>query len=344
MILSLTVAAAAALRGAPLRRLSRRTAPILASAGYDSPSPRKQLQELAPTLYAELNAAAFDSVLPADIPVTWNGRLRRTAGRCVFFSGSPRDAADRRAAIELSPHVLSDPERLRSTLAHEMCHAAHWLVDGVARPPHGEAFRKWARAVKARVPDLTITTRHTYEVPCRFRYECTGCGQPYGRHSHLDLERRRCGRCGSTLRLLEGAHGQSMPPPGSPAAAVSSSLAAAAAASTASATLRSKAPPRRRGRPREATTTSTRVKPAQLEPVLPLPAFAAFVKAEYAGLRQRWPRASHQRLMQTLGNKWRRLPKAAKRSHQAEQAAGGGNRRKAQRQPKAHRQQAKPRR
>ena len=48
--------------------------------------------------------------------------------------------------------------------------------------------------------------------------------------------------------------------------------------------------------------------------------FAAYVQAEYAGLRRQWPRVSHQRLMQTLANKWRRLPKSAKRAHQASEA------------------------
>ena len=41
------------------------------------------------------------------------------------------NAHTRVATIELSTKVIDDEERLRSTLLHEMCHAAQWLVDGV---------------------------------------------------------------------------------------------------------------------------------------------------------------------------------------------------------------------
>ena len=38
----------------------------------------------------------------------------------------------------------------------------------------------------------------------------------------------------------------------------------------------------------------------------PAPAFATFVQEEYAALRRRWPRVTHQRIMQELGRKWQR--------------------------------------
>lgn len=45
--------------------------------------------------------------------------------------------------IELSEKVCTTPCRLASILLHEMCHAAQWVVDRAAKPPHGAAFRKW---------------------------------------------------------------------------------------------------------------------------------------------------------------------------------------------------------
>ena len=53
----------------------------------------------------------------------------------------------RQARIELSTKVLTDEDRLASTLAHEMCHAAAWLLDGEMQPPHGRCFKKWADLV-----------------------------------------------------------------------------------------------------------------------------------------------------------------------------------------------------
>jgi predicted SprT family Zn-dependent metalloprotease len=228
--------------------LARRTR---APAVQLSTSVRSWQKRQAPLAFDELNARAFDGALPP-VPLSWAPRLRRTAGRCHFLQRG--DA--RAAAIELSPRVLDTPSRLRATLAHEMCHAAQWLLDGEARPPHGDAFWRWARRVEEAVPEVRISTHHTYAIFCRHQYSCTDCGQAYGRHSRsLDLRNRRCGRCRGALQYDGTAQ-----PNGAPA-------------------------------------TPARAK---------LPPFAAFVATEYAPLRRRWPRVSHQRIMQELGRKWRR--------------------------------------
>ena len=225
------------------------------SSGLTVRAPSSTLRKLAPSLYAELNAAAFDGTLPDKLPLTWNSRLSRTAGRCIFFS----DAEHRRTAeIELSAHVLDAPGRLRETLAHEMCHAAQWIVDGAASPPHGHAFQAWARQLEQRVPDICVTTRHSYVVTSRHIYVCTQCAHGYHRHRRIDVHRRRCGRCGGSLR--------------------------------------DETPMRRDDGP-AATSTGA--------PRRHLPPFAAFVKAEYAAQRRRWPRVPHKRIMQALGRRWR---------------------------------------
>ena len=38
--------------------------------------------------------------------------------------------------------VLDSRERLEATLAHELCHAAAWLLDRTAKPPHGQVPRR----------------------------------------------------------------------------------------------------------------------------------------------------------------------------------------------------------
>jgi predicted SprT family Zn-dependent metalloprotease len=276
MRLLLTVASLSA----ATRRLAR-CGPIVA-AGV---RPQQPIAELAPQLYAELNEVAFGSVLPPDLPLRWNGRLRRTAGRCVFLLKPPTPSATpsqqllnddepprngdverrRRAEIELSPRVLDSPSRLRETLAHEMCHAAQWLVDGEARPPHGASFWRWARQVEERVPDLNVTTRHSYAIHCRFRYSCEKCGTTFGRHRRFDVGSRRCGSCGGRIRFDGEAD--------------------------------------RNGEELRPTRTVSKRDP---------PPFARFVAEEFGELRRRWPHASHARLMQTLSNKWHRKPRKAR--------------------------------
>lgn len=42
------------------------------------------------------------------------------------------------ARVELSAKVVDRLERLELTLAHELCHAACWILNHTAKPPHGQ--------------------------------------------------------------------------------------------------------------------------------------------------------------------------------------------------------------
>ncbi|KAL3928268.1 MAG: hypothetical protein SGPRY_002459 [Prymnesium sp.] len=96
----------------------------------------------------DFNARVFDERLPYDLSILWNSKLQRTAGFCTF----KRVGSNRSAQIELSSKVIDRPDRLVNTLAHEMCHAAQWLLDGSSKPPHGSAFWKvcWMDGVGGR--------------------------------------------------------------------------------------------------------------------------------------------------------------------------------------------------
>ena len=135
-----------------------------------APAPEQRLSSLAPDLFEELNVLAFDSALPTDLPVKWNPRLRRTAGRCRFFSVNS-DA--RTAEIELSPHVLNSTDRLRTTLAHEMC--------------HGGRRTGRTRAALSNAPLLT---------PC-----CACYVPPIDRSTSCSMARRRRGAPAARRRL-----------------------------------------------------------------------------------------------------------------------------------------------
>jgi hypothetical protein len=105
---------------------------------------RKSREQRARSLFADFNRAAFSGAL-VKVELLWSNKLRTTAGltrlkRKLGNSGAP----ERSATIELSTKIIDEENRLRSTLLHEMCHAAAWLVDGVSKPPHGSCFKKWA--------------------------------------------------------------------------------------------------------------------------------------------------------------------------------------------------------
>ena len=151
---------------------------------------------VARATYEWLNSVAFSAQLPSSLPLVWSAKLNSTAGLCSLLRPSP---STRAASIRLATKVLDSGDKLRLTLAHEMCHAAAWIIDGCSRPPHGHTFRRWAAQVEARVEGLSISTCHRYSIHYKWRWQCSHpwCGAVVGRHSDsLDVERVQCAQCG----------------------------------------------------------------------------------------------------------------------------------------------------
>ncbi|KAJ3587338.1 hypothetical protein NHX12_010936 [Muraenolepis orangiensis] len=162
----------------------------------------KQTKEsLTSKLYQLYNTTVFDGKLPTDMSVTWNKKMRKTAGYCV--SGQERGGGNRYCRIELSEKVCDSADRLRDTLVHEMCHAATWLINEV-RDGHGSFWKLYARKATLAHPELPMVTRcHTYDIKYKFQYQCTRCKNTIGRHSKsLDTQRFVCALCTGPLVLL----------------------------------------------------------------------------------------------------------------------------------------------
>lgn len=54
--------------------------------------------------------------------------------------------------------------------------------------------------------DITVTTKHSYEIAYKFNWRCTDstCGKTYGRHSKsIDPEKHACGICSGRLIQLD---------------------------------------------------------------------------------------------------------------------------------------------
>ena len=167
--------------------------------------------------FVDFNHRCFDDILPADLSISWNKRLRTTAGVTKMKTKrySTGKESVRIAAIELSEKVVDDLQRLKTTLLHEMCHAAAWLVDGQKKPPHGPAFWKWASIAGARSGGYLVTTCHNYDIHRPFKWQCTNkqCGLEYTRHSKkgIDPLRHRCGKCRGRIEFV-GAFNADMTP------------------------------------------------------------------------------------------------------------------------------------
>ncbi|NXM94411.1 ACRC protein, partial [Sylvia borin] len=83
---------------------------------------KKNKEELAQKLYRLYNSTIFEQKLPENMEITWNKKMRKTAGYCV--TGQREGPEGKRyARIELSEKVCDSADRLRDTLIHEVCHA-----------------------------------------------------------------------------------------------------------------------------------------------------------------------------------------------------------------------------
>ncbi|KAJ8338387.1 hypothetical protein SKAU_G00373530 [Synaphobranchus kaupii] len=165
---------------------------------------KQNKEELTSRLYKLYNSSVFDSKLPSDMSVSWNKKMRKTAGYCV--TGQERGGGNRYARIELSEKVCDSADRLRDTLVHEMCHAATWLINGV-RDGHGSFWKVYARKSTLAHPELPMVTRcHSYDINYKFQYQCSRCKNTIGRHSKsLDTQRFVCALCTGQLVLLTPA-------------------------------------------------------------------------------------------------------------------------------------------
>ena len=199
----------------------------LAAALASAAKPGKSLnfarhkETIAKELYREFNRDGFDGRLPEKFEITWNAKLLTTAGLTHYKKVTRSSGAcEYHARIELSTKVLDTAEKLEATLLHEMCHAAAWLLDHCAKPPHGAVFKKWANRVMRVYPVVSVDTCHSYQIHQPYKYRCTQswCQQEYGRHSKsIDVEAKACGVCNGKLEFLgkfnpDGTKAEEKPP------------------------------------------------------------------------------------------------------------------------------------
>lgn len=178
----------------PVASKPPRTVYRSAKSSFKQPKPHFDREKESDRMYTEYNQRVFDGQLDF-VKLHWNKRLNKTAGQAKHTNGQ--------YSIELSWKVVDDLDRLKNTLAHEMCHIAVWFYHGFNHPPHGKIFMSFGMRFKMFYEELTVSRSHTYEINYKFQYLCQKCGHAYGRHSRsIDVERFRCGNgCGGLLKL-----------------------------------------------------------------------------------------------------------------------------------------------
>ncbi|KAM4023151.1 germ cell nuclear acidic protein-like [Anomaloglossus baeobatrachus] len=161
----------------------------------------KNKEELKRRLYKFFNRTVFENQLPGDVDISWNKRLRVTAGRTGGFT---MKNGERHAFIEISDKICDSADRLRDTLIHEMCHVACWIIDGNGIFAHHQLWEQYCGKVAQIHPDLPrITEFHNWEIHYPVMYECSGCQNRFGRWTDsLDTEKFGCYYCDSDMVLV----------------------------------------------------------------------------------------------------------------------------------------------
>lgn len=175
------------------------------SVVYLHKMPEEQRQALAMDMYRKYNSLIFDAALPQDMDVSWNKKLTSTAGLTHYKRLIDRETslAIYTCRIELATKVVDTSFKLERTLIHEMCHCAAWMIDHVAKPPHGDVFKKYATRAMVLAPGVNVSTCHNYSIFYPHRWQCGTCYQEYGRHSKsIDVRKKVCGACRGHLVYL----------------------------------------------------------------------------------------------------------------------------------------------
>ncbi|KHO01135.1 uncharacterized protein MAM_00136 [Metarhizium album ARSEF 1941] len=152
------------------------------------------------------------------VKIIWTKSLHTTAGRANWRretvqtkqpDGSIIDTWHKHhASIELADKVIDDEDRLLNVLAHEFCHLTTFMISGRTTNPHGKEFKSWASKCSRILGHrgIQVTTKHTYEIDFKYKWECADCGLGYNRHSKsIDTLRHRCGTCKGELKQVKPA-------------------------------------------------------------------------------------------------------------------------------------------
>ena len=163
--------------------------------------------ELAQNLYAYFNLTVFDNLLPADLKITFSNQMCRASGTTLWYKGGLRQGSKRLCQIYLSIRHLENSERLRNTLAHEMCHAAVWIIEGIEDSRdqgHGPDWIRWTQRLQSIHPSVNIQRYYKNPEYSKHLYECTTCHYDIGRSKPFpESSDKTCKKCGGVFEMVE---------------------------------------------------------------------------------------------------------------------------------------------
>ena len=164
---------------------------------------RAKRSELARKLFTYFNATVFGNFLPENVEIEFNFQLWRPSGAAHTLVRG--DDNSRYYKIFLSVRHMEDPERLRDTLIHEMCHVAVWLLNVNPRSKdgdHGPCWQKLATHAQSVHPNIIIQKFERHATFTFYLYKCTDCGCDIGENVPREKDQRTCPKCGGVLSFI----------------------------------------------------------------------------------------------------------------------------------------------
>lgn len=140
-----------------------------------------------------------------DIEVSWNNRLKTSAGRA-------RQVAwiENCWNIELNPKYYRDfgAQRTLGTFRHELAHIADWLETGYTG--HGRNFKRLCTAFGGTMNEKLAadtagakSSTEYIQTSAKWQYTCAGCGVSFTTKRRLGKNKEqhgRCKNCGTSIR------------------------------------------------------------------------------------------------------------------------------------------------
>ena len=165
---------------------------------------RSNRSDLARDIYEIFNVSVCGGKLhPNNMQIFFDNQMWNEIG---YHHNDSEVQGQKSSHIYLSIRWLENPERLRDTLLHELCHATVWQIDDAFEDNHGPKFQWWIQHLGRIHPYINaeeVAGDANYQSDL-YLYECVKCGYDIGAIQPLPKKyRKRCIKCGWRLRLVK---------------------------------------------------------------------------------------------------------------------------------------------
>jgi hypothetical protein len=121
---------------------------------YQVPNTKNNINDL----FKLFDRTIFSNKLTRITKITIKNKTGNKAGESIYSEGQ--------CEIILSKYYLTDFDKLTSTLLHEMCHCAQWVINDDSAggaDAHNNIWQKWVEECKKKFPNISpITAYHNW--------------------------------------------------------------------------------------------------------------------------------------------------------------------------------------